>query len=50
MRAMIVATTTLVAGVQLTLTAFMASLLDIPLLERRQQDVTTTPRRRSTDA
>lgn len=50
MRAMIMAMTTLVAGVQLMLTAFMASLLDVPLLERRQQDAATSPRRRSTDA
>ena len=39
MRAMIVAMTTLVAGVQLALTAFMASLLDVPLLERRPPEV-----------
>jgi glycosyltransferase involved in cell wall biosynthesis len=50
MRAMIVALTTLVAGVQLMMTAFMASLLDIPLRERRLQDAVSTSRRRSTDA
>jgi hypothetical protein len=35
MRAMIVATTTLVAGTQLALTAFMSSVINIPLLEQR---------------
>lgn len=37
MRAMIVATTTLVAGTQLALTAFMSSVINIPLLEQRAQ-------------
>lgn len=51
MRAMILAVTTLVAGLQLAMTAFMASMIDIPLSERRVADV---PRedymvRRSTD-
>jgi glycosyltransferase involved in cell wall biosynthesis len=51
MRAMILAVTTLVAGLQLAMTAFMASVIDIPLSERR---VTEVPRedymvRRSTD-
>ena len=35
MRAMIVASTTLVAGTQLALTGFMSSMINIPLLERR---------------
>ena len=35
MRAMIVATTTLVAGMQLGLTGFMSSMMNIPLAERR---------------
>lgn len=35
MRAMIVATTALVAGTQLALTAFMSSVINIPLLEQR---------------
>jgi glycosyltransferase involved in cell wall biosynthesis len=35
MRAMIVALTTLVAGTQLALTAFMSSIMNIPLMERR---------------
>jgi len=35
MRAVIVALTTLVAGTQLALTAFMASIMNIPLMERR---------------
>jgi glycosyltransferase involved in cell wall biosynthesis len=35
LRAMIVALTTLVAGTQLALTAFMSSMINIPLLERR---------------
>lgn len=35
MRAMIVALTTLVAGTQLALTAFMSSIINIPLMERR---------------
>jgi hypothetical protein len=35
MRAMIVAVTTLVAGLQLVMTAFMASMIDIPLNEHR---------------
>jgi hypothetical protein len=38
LRPMIAAITTLVAGVQLMLTSFMASILDIPLLERRVAD------------
>jgi hypothetical protein len=32
---MIVALTTLVAGTQLALTAFMSSIMNIPLMERR---------------
>ena len=39
MRAMILATTTLVAGVQLAMSAFMASIIDIPLNERRIADL-----------
>ncbi|MEQ1771332.1 MAG: glycosyltransferase family 2 protein [Devosia sp.] len=35
MRAMIVAVTTLVAGLQLAMSAFMASMIDIPLTEHR---------------
>ncbi|HWA19141.1 MAG TPA: glycosyltransferase family 2 protein [Devosia sp.] len=35
MRAMIIALTTLVAGVQLAMSAFMASMIDIPLNEHR---------------
>ena len=35
MRAMIVAMTTLVAGIQLVMSAFMASMIDIPLNEHR---------------
>ena len=35
MRAMIVAVTTLVAGIQLAMSAFMASMIDVPLIERR---------------
>jgi len=35
LRAMIVALTTLVAGTQLALTAFMSSIMNIPLMERR---------------
>jgi uncharacterized membrane protein len=41
MRAMIVAMTTLVAGLQLAMSAFMASMIDVPLNERR---VTEVPR------
>ena len=41
MRAMILAVTTLVAGLQLAMSAFMASMIDIPLTERR---VTQVPR------
>ncbi|MEP7240922.1 MAG: glycosyltransferase [Devosia sp.] len=41
MRAMIVAVTTLVAGLQLAMSAFMASMIDVPLNERR---VTEVPR------
>jgi glycosyltransferase involved in cell wall biosynthesis len=40
MRAMIVATTTLVAGTQLALTAFMSSVINIPLLEQRARPQT----------
>jgi hypothetical protein len=39
MRAMILAVTALVAGLQLAMTAFMASMIDIPLSERRLADV-----------
>jgi glycosyltransferase involved in cell wall biosynthesis len=39
MRAMIVAVTTLVAGLQLAMSAFMASMIDVPLRERRVVDV-----------
>lgn len=39
MRAMIVAVTTLVAGIQLAMSAFMASMIDVPLRERRIVDV-----------
>jgi hypothetical protein len=39
MRAMIIAVTTLVAGIQLAMTAFMASMIDVPLRERRMADV-----------
>jgi hypothetical protein len=35
MRAMILAVTTLVAGLQLAMSAFMASMIDVPLNERR---------------
>ncbi|MHB1103412.1 MAG: glycosyltransferase family 2 protein [Devosia sp.] len=35
MRAMIIAVTTLVAGLQLAMSAFMSSMINIPLLERR---------------
>ncbi len=41
MRAMILAVTTLVAGLQLAMSAFMASMIDVPLNERR---VTEVPR------
>jgi glycosyltransferase involved in cell wall biosynthesis len=40
MRAMILALTTLVAGLQLAMSAFMSSMITIPLLERR---MTTVP-------
>lgn len=39
MRAMILAVTTLVAGVQLAMSAFMASMIEIPLKERRVVEV-----------
>jgi len=39
MRAMIIAVTTLVAGLQLAMSAFMASMIDVPLRERRLVDV-----------
>jgi len=39
MRAMILAVTTLVAGLQLAMSAFMASMIDIPLNERRISQV-----------
>jgi glycosyltransferase involved in cell wall biosynthesis len=39
MRAMIIAVTTLVAGLQLAMSAFMASMIDVPLRERRVIDV-----------
>ncbi len=39
MRAMILAVTTLVAGLQLAMSAFMASMIDIPLTERRVTQV-----------
>ena len=38
MRAMILAMTTLVAGLQLVMSAFMASMIDVPLNERRAGD------------
>jgi len=38
MRAMILAMTTLVAGLQLAMSAFMSSMIDIPLNERRPGD------------
>jgi glycosyltransferase involved in cell wall biosynthesis len=38
-RFMIVAMTTIVAGIQLAMSAFMASMIDIPLNERRVQQV-----------
>jgi glycosyltransferase involved in cell wall biosynthesis len=38
-RFMIVAMTTIVAGIQLAMSAFMASMIDIPLSERRVQQV-----------
>jgi Glycosyl transferase family 2 len=38
LRAMIIALTTLVAGLQLMMSAFMASMIDIPLNERRAAD------------
>ncbi len=41
MRAMIVAMTTLVAGLQLAMSGFMASMIDVPLSERR---ITEVPR------
>jgi hypothetical protein len=48
---MIVAMTTLVAGIQLAMSAFMASMIDIPLNERRVQQVPTDDHmlRRRTD-
>jgi hypothetical protein len=51
MRVMIVALTSLVAGVQLAMTAFMASIINIPLAERRVATVAPpgSPRRRATD-
>jgi hypothetical protein len=51
MRMMIVALTTLVAGVQLAMTAFMASIINIPLAERRGKAPPPpgSPRRRVTD-
>jgi hypothetical protein len=39
MRAMILAVTTLVAGLQLAMSAFMASMVDVPLSERRVSEV-----------
>ena len=39
MRAMILAVTTLVAGLQLAMSAFMASMIDVPLNERRISEV-----------
>jgi glycosyltransferase involved in cell wall biosynthesis len=39
MRAMILAMTTLVAGIQLAMSAFMASMIDVPLNERRVSEV-----------
>ena len=39
LRAMILALTSLVAGLQLAMSAFMASMIDIPLNERRVSDV-----------
>jgi len=44
MRAMIVALTTLVAGTQLALTAFMSSIMNIPLQERRVEGAETSAR------
>jgi hypothetical protein len=51
MRVMIVAVTTLVAGIQLAMTAFMASLINVPLIERRIAATPPfgAPRRRVTD-
>lgn len=46
MRAMIVAVTALVAGIQLGLTAFMSSMINIPLLERRVVDQSVAVERR----
>jgi glycosyltransferase involved in cell wall biosynthesis len=43
LRAMIVALTTLVAGTQLALTAFMSSIMNIPLMERRVEGVESRP-------
>jgi glycosyltransferase involved in cell wall biosynthesis len=39
MRPMILAVTTLVAGLQLAMSAFMASMIDVPLTERRVSEV-----------
>lgn len=39
LRAMILALTSLVAGIQLAMSAFMASMIDVPLNERRAADV-----------
>lgn len=51
MRTMIVAMTSLVAGMQLAMTGFMASMINIPLNERRiaQSPAGATPRRRAED-
>ena len=39
LRAMILALTSLVAGIQLAMSAFMASMIDVPLIERRIGEV-----------
>jgi hypothetical protein len=51
MRVMIVAVTTLVAGIQLAMTAFMASIVNVPLIERRVavSPPDNSPRRRMSD-
>ncbi len=48
---MIIAVTTLVAGIQLAMSAFMSSIIDIPLSERRVQQMPVDDHmlRRSTD-
>lgn len=46
LRAMILALTSLVAGLQLAMSAFMASIIDIPLNERRVAEVPREPENR----